>query len=114
YKNYVETEMGVVFNQTNYYLDNRTNPFGVDADGDGFVDDLDDGTSRSLVTFDYNVSTTLEKVFDVERDGFLATVTGLGVENQENELRRVRHNVVPQINYRYVPYTAQDDLPLFD
>lgn len=105
YKNYFNGEFEVGFYQTNYSLDNKFNP----QTGTMITDD-----SRTLADFRYSIRTSLEKVYDVSKDSTLRWLAQIGSLSQNEELKRIKHVIEPKISYHYVPFTGQDQLPLFD
>jgi lipopolysaccharide assembly outer membrane protein LptD (OstA) len=107
YRNFFESNLDANWYYTKYNLQETQDPYDANVL-------LDDSNSRNLPIIDYRVGTVLERVFPVSSSGFLATVTGLGAKNQDNNLVRVKHTIEPTISYRYVPEEDQDDLPLFD
>lgn len=112
YKNYFQAELQFSAYDTRYDLS------GVvpedDPTGEGQVGRIDTGASRQTGIAQYTMSTSVERVFDVQEGGVLSTITGLGVENQRDKLLRVKHTIEPVFRYTYIPEVAQDDLPLFD
>jgi len=62
----------------------------------------------------YTMTTGVERVFDLERDSLLTTISSLGKSNDNLVLARVKHTIDPFIGYTYIPDTSQDALPLFD
>lgn len=76
--------------------------------------DLEDSIGRTLPVFNYQMTTGVEKVFDVERGNWFSRVVGLGARNQGSELTRLKHTVEPLVSYRYVPDVDQSQNPTFD
>jgi LPS-assembly protein len=58
----------------------------------------DDFEARFLPSFDGLLSTTISRVFDTPSWWW----------------EKVRHSIQPEVGYRYIPRTDQDDLPFFD
>lgn len=105
YKNYFNGEFEVGLYQTNYNLDNDLDPStGANITGD----------SRTLADFKYSIGTALERVYEVGDSHPMVWLTQLGSLSQNEVLRRVKHSIEPKISYHYVPFTGQEDLPLFD
>jgi LPS-assembly protein len=77
-------------------------------------DTVSDSSSLNVWSARYDVSTQLEKVFDVEREGLLSRIFGLGYQSQSASLARVKHVVTPFASLLYTPERNQDTLPLFD
>lgn len=105
-KNYANMELELSAHQTYYNLDERVNP------GDGVL--LEDGKDRFVPRINYKVGTDLERVYDVDDDSWLVTLSSLGAQNQGSRLKRIKHTVTPNVSFGYVPDVEQDDLPLFD
>jgi LPS-assembly protein len=75
---------------------------------------LEASNSRTLPILNYGMATGVERVYQLERDGFLTTLAGLGAENQTRELVRLKHTLEPSVQYTYIPGVSQGGLPLFD
>ncbi len=106
YKNIVEGDLNFTARQTWYDLSDTTNPDG----GSDLISSVD----RGIYDFGFNIRSVLERIFDIDPDSWLRTVTGLGARNQFDELQRVKHTIEPYIQYLFTPEKNQDDLPLFD
>lgn len=104
YKNYLRGQFHAGYHATSYSV-SGSDPSG----GDGVYDE-----SRALPDFGYTLATGLERVYDVEPSGLMATMTGLGSENQNTSLRRVKHLIEPTISYAYTPEEDQSRVPFFD
>lgn len=105
YKNYVNAEFGMSLYQTNYNLSEVKLPNSTDEIT---------GDSRSMYDVRYQVSTAVEKVYDVDQSSPLVWLTQLGANSQNETLTRIKNVIEPSINYHYVPFREQSDLPLFD
>ncbi len=77
-------------------------------------EDLDDSISRTLPVFNYQMSSGVERVYDLERGNWFSKVVGLGARNEGSELTRLKHTVEPLVSYRYVPDVDQTQNPIFD
>lgn len=75
---------------------------------------LEDSISRTLPVFNYQMSTGVERVYDLDRGNWFSKVVGLGVRNEGTELTRLKHTVEPLVSYRYVPDVDQSQNPTFD
>lgn len=109
YKNYFQGELQLSGYDTRYNLSGV-----VPEDLQGGATSIDTSASRQTGIAQYTMSTSLERVFDVNEGGALSTVTSLGVNNQRDKLVRVKHTIEPVFRYTYIPNVEQDDLPLFD
>lgn len=106
FKNYFQSGLSVGLNQTYYHLSETLDP--------GTGSSLDDQTDRTVPTFSYTIGTGVERVFELEQDSWLVDLAGMGKENRDLRLARVKHTIEPFISYFYVPKVSQGDLPLFD
>lgn len=106
YKNYLTSDVTFALHETRYDLRDEDDP------GSGAP--LDSSQDRALFTAGWQVSTALERVFELPEKNILSTLTSLGSRNQENRLRRVKQVIEPFVKYSFVPGTDQEDLPLFD
>ncbi len=106
FQNYFQSAATVGLNQTYYHL-NNTNVPGTDTE-------LDSSQDRTVPSFNYTMTTGVEKVFELERESLLTTMAALGKANDNLVLARVKHTVDPFVSYNYIPDTSQDSLPLFD
>jgi lipopolysaccharide assembly outer membrane protein LptD (OstA) len=107
-ENYIQGGFGLSYYDTRYMLGGTENTLA--PDGTAFSD----SPSRQTYVAGANVSTVLESVYEVAPDSLLTTIAGLGVENYENELKKVKHELEPFLRYSFSPDEYQDDLPLFD
>ncbi len=106
FKNYVTTEIRGGANQTLYSLDDTVDPeTGAE---------LDDSNDRLVPDLGFTSSTALERVFDLDPDGWLPYVAAIGSRSQSERLTRVKHVVEPYFGYTFIPDVSQDQLPLFD
>lgn len=105
-KNYVNGQFDFLIDQTNYRMDDSTDP--------GTSAEIDFDTNRRIHAFSYRMGTGIERIFDLDRGNWLTALTSLGRQNQTNELVRLKHTVEPLFTYTYVPDVTQDDLPVFD
>jgi LPS-assembly protein len=87
-----------------------TTPAATPAPGD----DLDDSISRTLPVFNYQMTSGVERVYDLDRGNWFSKVVGLGARNEGSELTRLKHTVEPLVSYRYVPDVDQSQNPTFD
>ncbi len=76
--------------------------------------DLEESISRTLPVFNYQMTSGVERVFDVGRDSWFSKVVGLGARNEGTQLTRLKHTVEPLVSYRYVPDVDQTQNPIFD
>ncbi|MCB0353288.1 MAG: LPS-assembly protein LptD [Bdellovibrionales bacterium] len=107
YKNYVNSDLELQVYQTYYELSDATDPSDPSRQ-------LDDSTERGLFRLRYSVGTEVERVFELEQGNWLEFITGLGKENKNFQLKRLKHTVEPTLRFDYVPGTSQSDLPVFD
>lgn len=106
YKNYFNSDVTLGVNLTKYELRDETDPGGGPS---SITDD-----SRVVPRVDYSVSTEIERVFDLDEGNSLSYLTSLGSNNRNTTLKRVKHTIEPYARYAYVPFTTQNNLPLFD
>lgn len=85
FKTYLNTEPTVGLYQTFYQVSNKTDQQVADV------------ASRTIPNFKLDLSTDIQRIFDM---------------NQE-KLKKIKHNIRPQIIYDYVPDVAQQPLPSF-
>lgn len=105
YKNYLNGDMQVQGHLTSYQINTDLDPLsGAEAE---------DG-EREVFLFRHRLSTALERVYDVPPDNPAVTLTSLGSQNQRFSLSRIKHTIEPEVNYLYIPFTGQDELPFFD
>jgi LPS-assembly protein len=133
--NYVRAQLGAELYQTSYSLSDDTIPppresfypdpvptAGItdkpDPENPNFNNDNwrlgDFGESRTLPVFTYGMGTAVERVYDLERDGWFSKLVSLGAENEGSELTRIKHTIEPNVQYRYVPDVDQSNNPQFD
>ncbi len=105
-KNYVNGQLDLVADQTNYNLNDTSVP--------GSARELDSTNDRQLHAFSYRMGTGVERVFELDRGNWLTSLTSLGQQNQDLELLRLKHTIEPLVSYTYIPDVNQDDLPVFD
>ncbi len=105
--NYLQTQATFGWRHTSYSLNETANPA---VSGE----ELDSSTDRQLYTLGYDVSSALERVYELEQDSLLRSLTSLGAQNQESELLRVKHVLEPKVSYLYVPERDQAENPFFD
>lgn len=108
YESYFRGDVGVSYFNTNYSLSQIDDTLASDGSK------LKDTANRQTYVATANVSTVLEHIYDVDQGSWLSTVTGLGIDNYDQELKRVKHELEPFLNYSFTPDVYQDDLPLFD
>ena len=120
YKNYFDSSAQVSYNYAGYSLSERKIPgsnISVDEEGNSIETDVFkeyDSGNRSIPIFNYNLSTGVEKVFNVDEDSLLSRLTTLGADNSGSMLKRLKNTIEPSVSYKYVPDVDQDDLPYFD
>lgn len=133
--NYVRAQFGAELYQTNYSLTDDTIPppkgsFYPDPIPTAGISDKPDpenpsynpddrkigefGDSRTLPVFTYGMGTAVERVYDLNRDGWFSKLVSLGAENEGSELTRIKHTIEPNVQYRYVPDVDQSNNPQFD
>ena len=110
FSNYVSNSLQLTAHRTGYDLTGNdfTDP------KNALVGQVDDSKIRDIYQVSDSVGTSVERVFDVEKGGFLQTLTGLGAVNKDSELVRVKHTFLPSIQYSYVPPVDQTTNPFFD
>lgn len=109
YENYFNSSFVAEIHNTHYNLDNTIIP-----GNDGTFLEPNSSDSRTIPMFKYNLGTGVERVFEIDPDGGLASLLTMGAGNQSLELKRIRHTIEPTVGYTYIPEEAQDDLPFFD
>jgi len=107
YKNYLNNELSFGLNHTVYDLRDTAIP---GSEGDR----LDSSLDRTIGNVGYEVSTALERVYELPENSWLRSITSLGSRNQAYRLQRIKHTLEPLVRYNFVPGVSQDDLPLFD
>ena len=105
YKNYLNADLSLQGDFTSYRLDEDM-IFGTDQ----IIEDDD----RSVFQLRHRLSTAVERVYDVDPNSSLVTLTSLGADNQQFALTRFKHTIEPEMNYQFIPFTSQDQLPFFD
>jgi LPS-assembly protein len=75
---------------------------------------IDDSESRRTYVASTSISTVLERIYELSEDNWLSTLTGLGFDNYELQLQKVKHELEPFLRYSFAPDEDQDGLPLFD
>jgi lipopolysaccharide assembly outer membrane protein LptD (OstA) len=80
----------------------------------GNLTELEDSSSRTVPVLAYGMSSGIERVYDLERGNWFADLVGLGAQNEGLELARLKHTIEPNVQFTYVPFEEQDDLPYFD
>ena len=106
YKNYFNSDLEFKAHKTFYDLEDLNDP------SDGSL--LDGSQDRDIYSINYKISTGLERVYELEEDSWLTSLTSLGSRNQDLRLRRLKHTIDPFVKYTYTPFEDQDELPLFD
>ncbi len=120
YKNYFDSSAQISYNYADYSLSEDKIPgtnTAFDEDGNSMETDVFqkyESGAREIPIFNYNLSSGVEKVFDVEEDSLLSRLTTLGADNSGSILKRLKNTIEPSIAYKYVPDVDQDDLPYFD
>lgn len=106
-KNYFSSDLTFAYTQNEYRLDSvkSTTPGGAD---------LEDSNSLGVGSINYQVSSGVERAYDLPEGNWLSYISSLGADNQENRLRRVKHTIEPTVKYTYVPHVDQNDVPFFD
>lgn len=96
--------------RTDYRLNNTDVPTIVDQP----TTYLDASASRTMPIVSAGLSTALERVYSVDRDSWLTSLTSWGANNQDNSLVRVKHTIEPFTRFTGIPKRDQNDLPVFD
>jgi len=60
------------------------------------------------------MSSGVERVYDVDPDGYFAQSTLFGANNEGEKLVRLKNTIEPSFQYDYVPDRDQETLPFFD
>ncbi|MBL7661310.1 LPS-assembly protein LptD [bacterium] len=76
--------------------------------------ELKDKTDRVVPLFDTNLSTTVERVYELEPESYFKTLFELGTRGRAQEVKKVKHTLQPVLRYRYVPFVDQSENPRFD
>jgi LPS-assembly protein len=109
YVNYFDAEVGVDARASSYTMGNQqTLVSGLPKDT------IDSSSTRVVPGIFGGWNTSFERVYDLEKDSFLATLAELGTLGRKGELSRVKHTLEPLLRYRYIPEVNQDDNPQFD
>lgn len=108
YESFFRGDVGVSYYSTNYSLSQVDGALASDGTK------LKDTANRQTYVASANLSTVLEHVYNVNQGSWLGTITGLGINNYERELKKVKHEIEPFLNYSFTPDVYQDDLPIFD
>jgi LPS-assembly protein len=108
YESFFRGNMGVSYFNTNYSLSQIDG--GLASDGTP----LEDSSSRQTYVASADIATVLERVYEVDRGSWISTLSGLGLDNYEQELKKIKHEIEPFVSYSFTPDVYQDDLPLFD
>ena len=95
----------VGFKRTDYSVSGFIDP----AVESNYTDD-----TRSMPYLRGQLGTSLEKVYQVDSDSMLHTLTSLGQRDHQYELVRTKHVIEPFVKYTKIPRVNQDNLPLFD
>ncbi len=112
-ENYVRGKLSGEFHQTAYNLSDTLIP---EANRDRFDgrESLEAASERFVPILRYDMTTALERVYDLDRNSWLVDVASYGAKNEGMELTRLKHTIEPVVGYSYVPYVDQTDTPLFD
>ncbi len=113
FKNYFDVELNPVVRGTLYDLSDATNP-GFSPDDPTSRAELDKSTNRVVPALNLKISTGIEKVFPVAEEGLLRDILEFGLQGRREQVKRVKHSIVPQLKYLYVPSVDQSDNPQFD
>jgi LPS-assembly protein len=111
--NYMKGQFSAELHQTQYNLRDTMLPSTATPLPDGSTE-LDSSSSRTLPILGYGMSTGVERVFEVDRGGWLSRLANMGAKYERSELVRLKHTVEPMVQYTYIPGVSQEDLPLFD
>jgi LPS-assembly protein len=112
-ENYVRGKLSGEFHQTAYNLSDTLIPEANRSRFDG-RESLETSSERFVPILRYDMTTALERIYDLDRNSWLVDVTSYGAKNEGMELTRVKHTIEPVVGYSYVPYVDQADIPLFD
>lgn len=111
--NYMKGQFSAQLHQTQYNLSETMLPSTATPLPDGSTE-LASSSSRTLPILSYQMGTAVERIFDVDRDGWLSRLASIGAQNEKSELVRLKHTIEPAVKYTYIPDVDQSDLPLFD
>jgi LPS-assembly protein len=121
YKNYFDVNLGADVRATRYNLANNENLVNVPTvQPDGTTKNeakrvlIEKESDRVLPGLSAQVSSVLEKVYDVEDSNPLKFLAELGSAGRQGELKRLKHTLEPDLRYRFIPEVDQDDNPQFD
>ncbi len=113
--NYLQGSVQYSYLRTDYFLDDTSVPnIPTEQAVLSGYDTLDSRDARNIGMFQARVGTALERVFSVDPDSWLTTVTALGAGNQANRLVRLKNTFEPSIRFMNIPDVDQDGLPNFD
>ncbi|RMD84797.1 MAG: LPS-assembly protein LptD, partial [Candidatus Dadabacteria bacterium] len=107
YKNYLSGDIGFNVRRTYYTLNERADPNNPQTI-------LPSTSSRTIYETAINLSTVLERVFELGKGNLLRRLGAIGVRGEYNDIVRVKHTLEPFVQFVYVPDVNQDDTPLFD
>lgn len=80
-----------------------------------FNDSFDNNSaSVTIPQLTYDLSTSLERVYDVKEGSGLQSLFAFGARNQNNTLRRIKHTIEPLMSFQYVPEEDFSDIPNFE
>ena len=108
---YFTSQMSAGVRATAYNLDSREIP---NDDPDVEPELLKSSSDRVVPSFEYDISTVVERVYEVDADSTFKRLTELGTFGRTKSLTRLKHTIEPEINYYFVPSVNQDDNPQFD
>ena len=113
-KNYVQGQVYTQLYQKNYSLRDTDEP--TDPSGNGLTPPrvLPGSSSSTILVSGGGLSTSFERVFDIDRKGTFAQLVSLGANNSSNELVRVKNVIEPFSQYLFIPNINQSDSPQFD
>ena len=110
YKNYFDASLFSEVYLSKYSLDNK--PLEREEDDELFG--IEDSSSRAVPGFGGQISTVVEKIFEVPKDSWIKRIADLGRGGRNEELSRIRHTIQPVLKYKYVPFVDQTENPQFD
>jgi lipopolysaccharide assembly outer membrane protein LptD (OstA) len=111
--NYMKAQLSAELHQTQYNLNETKLPSTATPLPDGSTE-LDSSMSRTLPILNYNMSSGVERIFQVDRGDLFSRLANLGAKNERSELVRLKHTIEPTIGYTYIPDVDQQYNPLFD
>ncbi|NDC37217.1 MAG: LPS-assembly protein LptD, partial [Proteobacteria bacterium] len=113
--NYLQGGVDLSYLRTDYSLDDTSVPnIATEQAVLGGYETIDSSSSRDIGILRANLGTAVERVFSVDPDSWLTTITALGAANQANRLVRVKHTIEPSVRFTYIPDVDQEGLPNFD